>query len=123
MGETGPQPDRFCYIAYDILPKKRQEMARHWRRSALGCALLNLRKGSVMAHRVYEAIVTAVRTGRLIEPFSKDRFRSNCLGFGKGTYNAFLDKHSVGNPGNNSELFERVAPGKFRCVRPFKYDV
>src|SRR5437773_5542678 len=45
-----------------------------------------------------------------------------CPGFGKGTYNAFLDKHSVGNPGDNSELFVRVSPEKFRCVRPFKYN-
>ena len=76
-----------------------------------------------MAHRVYEAIVSAVRTGILIEPFSRDDFRSACSGFGEGTYNAFLDKHAVGNPGNNSELFERVSPGKFECVRPFKYGV
>ena len=76
-----------------------------------------------MAHRVYEAIVRAVRTGRLIEPFSSTDFRSACPGFGKGTYNAFLAKHAVGNPGNNSELFERVSPGQFECVRPFKYGV
>lgn len=76
-----------------------------------------------MAHRVYEAIVSAVRTGILIEPFSRGDFRSACPGFGEGTYNAFLDKHAVGNPGNNSELFKRVSPGKFECVRPFKYGV
>ncbi len=76
-----------------------------------------------MAHRVYEAIVSAVRTGILIEPFSRDDFRSACSGFGEGTYNAFLDKHAVGDPGNNSELFERVSPGKFECVRLLKYGV
>lgn len=74
-----------------------------------------------MAHRVYEAIVTAVKMGALAEPFSKDAFRSACSGFGNGTYNAFLDKHAVGNPGENSELFERVSPGRFRCLRPFRY--
>ncbi len=89
----------------------------------VGYASLSLRDRSVMAHRVYEAIVSAVRTGRLIEPFSQEDFRSTCPGFGKGTYNAFLDKHAVGNPGNNSELFERVSPGQFKCVRPFKYSV
>ena len=74
-----------------------------------------------MAHRVYGAIVTAVKTGALTEPFSKATFRLACPGLGNGTYNAFLDKHSLGNPGRNSELFERVSPGLFRCLRPFRY--
>lgn len=74
-----------------------------------------------MAHKVYSAIVTAIKNGTLQEPFTKSDFRKACPGFGDGTYNAFLDKHSKGNPGGNSELFERVAPGKFRCLRPFRY--
>jgi hypothetical protein len=74
-----------------------------------------------MAHRVYEAIVKAVRSGALTEPFSKDDFLAACRGFGAGTYNAFLDKHSRGNPGGNSELFERASAGRFRCLRPFRY--
>ena len=72
-------------------------------------------------HEVYRAIVEAVKRGTLKEPFSKDDFESTCPGFGKGTYNAFLDKHSVGNPGGSSELFERLSPGRFSCLRPFKY--
>ncbi len=74
-----------------------------------------------MAHRVYKAIVNAVKVGSLAEPFSKYDFETTCPGFGAGTYNAFLDKHSEGNPGGNSELFERVSPGKFRCLRSFRY--
>ena len=74
-------------------------------------------------HRVYKSIVEAVRNGTLKEPFTKDGFRRNCIGFAEGTYNAFLDKHSVGNPSGNSELFERVAPGKFRLVKPIKYGI
>ena len=74
-----------------------------------------------MWHKIYETIVQAIRSGKLAEPFSKKEFRACCPGFGTGTYNAFLDKHSQGNPGGNSELFERVAPGQFRCLRPFKY--
>jgi hypothetical protein len=74
-----------------------------------------------MAHRVYEAIVRAVKNRSLNEPFTRDDFQASCPGFGKGTYNAFLDKHAVGNPGGNSELFLRVGAGKFKCVRPFKY--
>ncbi|MEA2033219.1 MAG: hypothetical protein U9N41_06515 [Euryarchaeota archaeon] len=72
-------------------------------------------------HKIYRCIVEEVKSGTLKEPFTKDDFRTACPKFGEGTYNAFLDKHRVGNPGGNSELFERVSPGKFKLVRPFKY--
>ena len=72
-------------------------------------------------HAVYRAIVAAVEYGALREPFTREDFRRACPGFGDGTYNAFLDKHTLGNPGGNSELFERVAPGEFRVLRPLKY--
>jgi hypothetical protein len=57
-----------------------------------------------MAHDVYEAIVRAMKTGLLKEPFSKDDFRATCPGLRDGTYNAFLWKHRQGN-GSTSELF------------------
>jgi len=72
-------------------------------------------------HKAYSAIVKAVGDGRLCEPFSKADFEEECPGFGMGTYNAFLDKHAVGNPGGSSELFVRISPGLFKCVRPFRY--
>jgi hypothetical protein len=71
--------------------------------------------------KVYSAIVNAVKADRLVEPFGRKEFRSACPGLGDGTYQAFLDKHRRGNPGGNSELFEKVAPGKFRLIRPVKY--
>ena len=74
-------------------------------------------------HRVYHAIVKAVKQGNLREPFGVDDFRRACPGFGRGTYNAFLHKHALGNPGKNSELFERVSEGFFQCLRPFRYDL
>ena len=76
-----------------------------------------------MAHEVYRAIVAAVKSGALREPFSKADFRATCPSFANGTYNAFLDKHSQGNPGRNSELFKRIGPGRFTCLRPFRYDM
>lgn len=76
-----------------------------------------------MVHRVYQAIVKAVRSRALREPFSNRDFQDVCPGFGAGTYQAFLHKHSKNNPGRNSELFERVGPGQFKCIRPFKYDL
>ena len=72
-------------------------------------------------HRIYRSIVHAVRLGLLIEPFSEPDFRLACPGLPEGTYKAFLHKHAAGNPGGNSELFKRIQPGKFRCIRPFKY--
>lgn len=74
-----------------------------------------------MSHRVYTAIILAVRQGRLAEPFTSADFQLACPGFGRGTYNAFLHKHSTGNKGNASELFHRVAPGQFRCILPYRY--
>ena len=74
-----------------------------------------------MPRIVYEAIVAAVKAGRLREPFSKGDFRTACPGLGNGTYNAFLWKHRQGNTGPTSELFVLVSPGRFKCLRPFRY--
>ena len=72
-------------------------------------------------HAVYRSIIAAVKSGSLKEPFSIADFRVACPGFGKGTYTAFLYKHRIGNKGN-TELFERISPGQFRVIRPFKYE-
>ena len=72
-------------------------------------------------HQVYSCIVKEVKSGRLKEPFTKKDFRKVCPNFGEGTYNAFLWKHRVGNPDDKTELFRKIAQGKFELVRPFKY--
>ncbi len=74
-----------------------------------------------MKHRVYQAIITAIKSGNLAEPFTSQDFQNSCPGFRNGTYNTFLFKHRCNNPGGNSELFVKVSPGHFKCVRPFKY--
>jgi hypothetical protein len=74
-------------------------------------------------HTVYFAIVKAIKSGRLKEPFGKQEFRIACPGFGEGTYNAFLYKHREDNPGGNSELFELVSKGRFYLLRPFNYGI
>ena len=73
------------------------------------------------SHKVYSAIVSAVRSGRLQEPFGNADFRRACPGLGEGTYRAFLHKHRPGNPGYNTELFERVSPAQFNLLRPIRY--
>lgn len=72
-------------------------------------------------HETYQAIVAAVKAKRLREPFGEAEFRAACPGLGQGTYHAFLHKHCKGNLGGNSELFDRVSPGQFKLIRPFKY--
>jgi len=74
-----------------------------------------------MAHKVYSAIIAAVNAGTLSEPFSMQDFKVACPVLGNRTSAAFLDKHSKGNPVGNSELFDRVSPGRFNCLRPFSY--
>ena len=70
--------------------------------------------------KVYRLIVKAVQHERLKEPFTSRDFRKACLGLGEGAYNAFLWKHRLRNPGSNTELFERISPGRFKLIRPLK---
>ena len=78
------------------------------------------RKAIMSGHVVYRAIVEAVRSGELVEPFSKADFKRACPGHGRGTYQAFLWKHKRAN-GKTSELFDSVSPGRFVLIRPFLY--
>lgn len=64
-------------------------------------------------------IYGAVRAKRLAEPFDADAVKRACPGWADRTYQVFLAKHAVGNPGNNTELFVRVGPGLYRLfLRP-----
>lgn len=75
----------------------------------------------MVEHKVYGAIIEAVCNGVLAEPFGKNDFISACPGLGKGTYQAFLWKHSEGNPGCDSVLFVKIDKGLFKLKRPLKY--
>ena len=61
-------------------------------------------------------IYAAVKAGRLAEPFSPDDVRRACPGWATTTYTVFLSKHRAGNPGKDTELFERVAAGRYRTL-------
>jgi hypothetical protein len=78
------------------------------------------RKAMAKSKDRYGAIVRAVKDRRLDEPFSKSDLVAACPGWPDGTYNAFLWKHVLGN-GKTSDLFEKVSPGRFKCLRPFLY--
>ena len=70
---------------------------------------------------VYEAIITAVRKGRLNEPFTSADVRRACPEINPVTPGTFLPKHTEGNPGGNSVLFEKIGRGLYRLFRPIKY--
>jgi hypothetical protein len=75
--------------------------------------------------QVYRSLVEAVTDGRLKEPFGQADFRRVCPGFAEGTYRAFLWKHSGAGgtePAARDTLLRRMAPGKFKLVRPFDDD-
>ena len=72
-------------------------------------------------HAVYGAIVQAVKRGDLSEPFTRSHFEAACPRLGPGTHDAFLAKHAAGNPGGETELFERVARGAYKLIRPLEY--
>ena len=74
-----------------------------------------------MAHYVYGEIIKVIKKGKLKEPFTISELKKACPHLNKNTCDSFPSKHSVGNPGNNSELFERTTDGKYRLVRPIKY--
>lgn len=72
-------------------------------------------------HKIYFSILVAISSGRLKEPFSVKEYRAACPGFAESTYRNFLRKHRKGNPGKDTELFERVSPDRFIVILPFKY--
>jgi hypothetical protein len=59
----------------------------------------------------------------LDEPFDRNDFVRRVSGLGKGTHHAFLEKNARGNPGEDSEVFNLVAPGRFRCIQTFRYNL
>jgi hypothetical protein len=66
--------------------------------------------------KLIRTIRAAVREGRLQEPFRPRDVKAACPGFADNTYGTFLPKHRRGNPGGNSELFERIARGLYRLI-------
>ena len=63
---------------------------------------------------LYQTIFDAVRSGRLAEPFDAAMIRRASGGPAHRSYEVFLPKHRVGNPGGYTELFIRVSPGLYR---------
>jgi len=67
-------------------------------------------------HNLYHSILTAIKNGKLSEPFSGSDVKIACPGFAEKTYSVFLPKHRRGNPGKNSVLFERISKGMYKVI-------
>lgn len=76
-----------------------------------------------MDHKIYRSIVEAVREKRLKEPFTSGNVRRDCPEINPRTPGTFLPKHAKGNPGGNSELFDKVGRGSYRLLHPVKYSL
>ena len=59
----------------------------------------------------------ALQDGRLPPVFGPKEVAVACPGWSKRTYSVFLPKHRVGNPGGDTELFERAGPGLYRMLK------
>jgi hypothetical protein len=64
-----------------------------------------------MERETIRRIREAVKSGKLKKAFKPADVNSALAIYWAGT---FLPKHSVGNPGGNTELFVRVARGLYR---------
>jgi hypothetical protein len=78
---------------------------------------------TMAVHVIYRTIVRAIKSGKLMEPFSSNDLIRACPYLNKMTCMVFLSKHRQGNPSETSELFEMDPDGKFKLIRPLKYDL
>ena len=70
--------------------------------------------GCCKSKEILLEIDRAIERGKLDEPFRASDVRAACPGFAHKTYNQFLPKHSLNNPGNNKVHFEKVEVGLYR---------
>jgi len=71
---------------------------------------------------VYKSIVKAVKSGKLKEPFSKEDIYKACKAdsLKESTCSSYPNKHQKGNATKKKEYFDRVSPGRYKLLRPFK---
>jgi hypothetical protein len=66
--------------------------------------------------RFVEDIREARRRGRLPARFRPQDVRKACPGWADKTYNVFLPKHRVGNPGGYTPYFEQHRDGSYSLL-------
>ena len=67
-------------------------------------------------YNIITSIDKALQKGTLQQPFGSSDFKVACPGFAENTYHTFLSKHSVCNPGRNTEYFKRVKRGLYNRI-------
>lgn len=65
---------------------------------------------------IFQSIRNAKDKNLLNEPFSAKDFKKACPGFADNTYKNFLPKHAKGNPSKTTEIFHRIARGKYALL-------
>ena len=73
-----------------------------------------------MTHKVYAAIITAVREKKLNESFTSSDVHRACPELNTRTPGILLSKHAKDNPKGYSEMFEKIGRGPFRLLWPIK---
>ena len=66
--------------------------------------------------RLIQDVRNARRNGDLSVHFRAADVAEACPQWASNTFNSFLPKHAVGNPGRETELFVRLAPGLYCLV-------
>ncbi len=58
--------------------------------------------------KIIKEIRDAITDGKIRNPFTKEEWKRACPGWADATYNVFLLKHRVCNPGGYTEYFEQL---------------
>ena len=70
----------------------------------------------IVVSRFVDDIRQARAAGRLGEQFRPDDVRRACPGWAHHTYEVFLPKHRLGNPGGYSAYFRQNADGTYSLL-------
>ena len=77
-----------------------------------------------MVHETYKTIIKLVKSKKLKEPFFPVDI-VNAIPRAKNlkTLRKFPIVHRKENPTNTTELFTQLKDGRYKLIRPFKYDL
>jgi len=73
-----------------------------------------------MAPQAYSKVITAIKSGKLKEPFFPIEATKACRPKNKGTFRKIFASHRRGNPFGNQALFIQLKDGTYKAIRPFK---
>jgi hypothetical protein len=77
----------------------------------------------LMVHDTYKTIIKLVKSKKLKEPFYPADIVKAARAKNIETLRKFPAMHRKGNPHGASELFTQLKDGKYKLIKPFKYDL